>query len=392
MLVTDRKSNDPNVRLFVPSRSVINRVRRRLRYATIRNSFSKYISTRPEGYEQFSDDRTVHGREFLRRLPPHDVINLHWVADFVQVALLFSGISPRVPVFWKLDDMNAFTGGCHFDHDCGKHVQGCGACPQLGSNAPADLSHQIWSRKKNAYASLTPDRLHIVALNEWMANKVRQSPLLGRFSVTVIPNGLNTDTFAPRDTGAARDGLGLPREAKIVLFAADSLANRRKGFAFLLDAIRGLNGIENLVLLSAGRGKPHLESNIRHVHLGHVENDQQLSQVYSAADLFVMASLQDNQPNTVLEAMACGTPVVGFDVGGVPEMVRPGITGMLARPADAKALRTAIADLLRCAERRAAMGAACRRTVMEEYRLETQSQRYVELYQSALHGRSLSIH
>ena len=118
--------------------------------------------------------------------------------------------------------------------------------------------------------------------------------------------------------------LGLPQDAKIVLFAADWVMNSRKGFSFLLDALTGLGSLKNVILVSVGHGKPQIEANIQHVHLGHVESECQLSHVYSAADLFVIASIQDNQPNTVLEAMACGTPVVGFDVGGIPEMVRSG--------------------------------------------------------------------
>src|SRR5207244_1154208 len=127
-----------------------------------------------------------------------------------------------------------------------------------------------------------------------------------------------------------------------------------------------------VLMVSVGQGKPRITSSIPHVHLGPVQDDRHLSQVYSAADIFVLASLQDNQPNTVLEAMACGTPVAAFDVGGVPEMVKPGVTGMLATAEDVKGLRAAIADLLNSPERLAGMSAACRRTVVQQYRLESQ--------------------
>jgi glycosyltransferase involved in cell wall biosynthesis len=116
-----------------------------------------------------------------------------------------------------------------------------------------------------------------------------------------------------------------------------------------------------------------------------------MSEIYSAADLYVIPSLHDNQPNTVLESMACGTPVAGFDVGGVREMVRPGVCGVLAGVGDISGLRAAIVDILQCSEKRAAMGVACRRTILEEYRLETQCRRYIELYERELGARRSNV-
>jgi glycosyltransferase involved in cell wall biosynthesis len=384
MLVRYRKSDDPNVKIFVPPMGLITRVRRRIRGERITRSYARYRSTRPAGYERFSDDRNLSGAAALRQLPPCDLINLHWIADFVDFQAFFSAVPRQVPIVWRLADMNAFTGGCHFDHGCGRHVSGCGACPQLGSTDIADLSHQVWRRKKAALDRLDPKRLHIVALNRWMANVVKRNPLLNRFPLTVIPNGVNTETFAPRGTRFARDTLGLPHEARVVLFVADEVTNRRKGFSLLAEALAGLNGIDNLFLLSTGRGNPALPSQIPHRHLGRIDNDHKLSLAYSAAEVYVVPSLQDNQPNTVLEAMACGTPVVGFKVGGVPEMVRPGITGLLAPPEDVDGLRNAILEIFRSPEKRAEMAANCRRIVMDEYRLEDQIRRYAQVYETAL--------
>jgi glycosyltransferase involved in cell wall biosynthesis len=217
-----------------------------------------------------------------------------------------------------------------------------------------------------------------------MAAVVKRNSLLNRFPVTVIPNGVNTETFAPRGTRSARDTLGLPQEVRVVLFVADDISNRRKGFSLLAEALSGLTGVANLLLLSTGRGTPVLQSQIPHRHLGHIDNDRLLSLAYSAADVYVCPSLQDNQPNTVLEAMACGAPVVGFNVGGVPDMVRPGLTGLLAPPEDVAGLRNAILEILRSPEKQAEMAANCRRIVMDEYRLEDQIRRYTQVYETAL--------
>jgi glycosyltransferase involved in cell wall biosynthesis len=280
--------------------------------------------------------------------------------------------------------MNAFTGGCHFDDGCGKHTTGCGGCPQIGSADPGDLSRQIWQRKQAIFKRLEPERLHIIALNRWMADKVKDSPLLGKFPVTVVPNGVDTDVFAPRDARLARDVLRIPQDRHVVLFAADAVNNRRKGFAMLAKGLHDLRAPNSLFLISVGSGAPQLETDIPHLDLGHINDDRLLSLVYSAADVYVIPSLQDNQPNTVLEAMACGTPVVGFGVGGIPDMVRPGITGMLTAAGDVTGLLAAILELLRCDEQRAAMAAACRRIVMHEYTREIQVQRYAELYQASV--------
>jgi glycosyltransferase involved in cell wall biosynthesis len=384
MFVRYRKTDDPHVRVFMPPMGWAGRLHRRIRRERIARSFARYRLTRPAGYERFSDDRTLTGAALVKQLPACDVINLHWIADFLDFQAFFSAAPREVPIVWRLADMNAFTGGCHFDHGCGRHLVGCGACPQLGSTDKEDLSHQVWRRKNVVFGRLEAKRLHIVTLNRWMAGVVKRNPLLNRFPITVIPNGVDNETFTPRGTRPARDALGLSQEARVVLFVADEVSNRRKGFSLLAEALSGLNGVADLLLLSTGRGTPALPPQIPHRHLGHIDDDQLLSLAYSAADVYVCPSLQDNQPNTVLEAMACATPVVGFNVGGVPDMVRPGITGLLAPAADVAGLRGAVLEILRSPERRAEMAGNCRRIVMDEYRLEDQIRRYAEVYETAL--------
>jgi glycosyltransferase involved in cell wall biosynthesis len=383
MMVADRTSDDPTVITFAPTMDLTSRLRRRLRAEMLTRSFSRYLASRPEGYERFSDDRSLYGVALVRQLPPCDVVNLHWIAGFVDYQAFFSTVPEHVPIFWRLSDMNALTGGCHFDHGCGRHTAGCGACPQLGSTDARDLSHQIWHRKQAVFSRLEPERLHIIALNRWMAKTVTQSPLLGKFPVTIVPNGIDTDVFAPRDTRLARHVLGIPQDRQVVLFAADVVANRRKGFALLAQALNELHDFQRLFLVSVGADTPRVQTDSPQLHLGHVDNDRLLSLIYSAADIYMIPSLQDNQPNTALEAMACGTPVIGFDVGGIPDMIKPGITGLLVPAEDVMGLSAAITELLRCPERRAAMAADCRRIAVDEYAREIQVRRYLELYRTA---------
>jgi glycosyltransferase involved in cell wall biosynthesis len=199
--------------------------------------------------------------------------------------------------------------------------------------------------------------------------------------MTVIPLGLNIGDFAPRHRCLARNVLGVPQNARVILFAAEVVDNRRKGFTLLAQALAGLADLPNLFMISLGRGKPAIDGQFPHMPLGHISDDRWLSLVYSAADVFVLPSLQEAFGQTALEALACGTPVVGFAVGGIPDIVRQGVTGLLVPPQDVVALRAAIAALLRDATGRAQMAANCRRIAVEEYALEVQAQRYVELYQ-----------
>jgi glycosyltransferase involved in cell wall biosynthesis len=384
LLVVEKKSNDPTVLRLVPGGDIANRVRRRLRHERISRSFSRYRNTRPTGYELFSNDRTIYADDLRLQLPRCDVINLHWIAGFLDYRSFFSAVPKSVPIFWRLSDMNPMTGGCHFDHGCGKHNSACGASPQLGSKDSNDLSRQIWRRKEETFKALEPERLRFIALNRWMADLIARSPILRKFQVTVIPNGVDTEVFAPRDRKASREVLGIPQHSRVILFVADSIENRRKGFAELLGALNQLECAEDLFLLSVGGGSSELGSRIPYLHIGHVENRRFLSMVYSAADVYVIPSLQDNQPNTVLEAMACSTPVVAFDAGGISDMVRDGITGLLIPVGDVRGLRNALQSVLADLGKLTVMGRACRNLVLTEYTLQTQVRRYVDFYEKGL--------
>ena len=382
MLVLRRSSEDPHVRQMTTPKGPLAWMRRVLRERTLAREFDRYSATRQVDLVVFSDDRAPWAREMAPQLPPCDVVHLHWVRKFIHVSE-FLGVN-RTPMVWTLHDMNPFTGGCHYDEQCGRFRMRCGRCPQLGSDDDADLSRQIWKRKEMSLERVEPRRLRIVALCQWMAKAVQSSSLLGRFPISIIPNGLDTEVFAPRDRAEARARLGLPTEGRLLLFVAESLRNKWKGFAHLLEALRGLRPSDNIGLASIGRGKPETPPDLRHHHLGEIHDDRLLAAAYSAADLFVIPSVQENLPNTVIESLACGTPVAGFDVGGIPDMVRPGLTGALAPVGDAEALRKAITNLLSDSTALAKMSAHCREVAVKEYALEVQTRRYTALYEELL--------
>ncbi|MHC4503855.1 MAG: glycosyltransferase family 4 protein, partial [Planctomycetota bacterium] len=369
------------------------RLRRLVRRRRIAGGLARHDGSRPArcrapaGCGPFHDDRSEQGADLLKQLPRADVIHLHWVARFVDYRAFLPAAAERAPLVWTLHDMNPFTGGCHYDRDCGRYRESCGACPQLGSARDGDLSRAVWRRKSSALSRIRAGRLHVVANSSWLADESRSGPLLGRFPTSVIQLGLDGEVFKPGDRRCARRVLGVPAEARVILFVAHSVDSRRKGFALLVEAVRSLEGSENLFLLSVGRGRPEAPvGKARAMHLGYVGNDTFLSAAYNAADVLAIPSLQEAFGQTACEAMACGTPVVGFDAGGIPDMVRPGVTGLLVPVGDTAALARAIGGLLGDDAKREEMAAACRKVAVEEYSLELQARRYAELYERILSG------
>jgi glycosyltransferase involved in cell wall biosynthesis len=388
MVVSRKITDDSDVVRFMPRRDLLSRMRHRQRRRRMKRDFAPYLSTRPPGYELFSDDRTEFGGELVDLIGPCDVINLHWTAGLLDYEGFFSRLPRGIPIVWRLADMGALTGGCHYDDGCGKFAAQCGACPQLGSRDPNDLSHQGWARRDASVRLVPPGDLHLVATSRWIAGQARRSSLLGERPITIIPNGLDVASFSPRDQGFAREALGIAPDARVVMFVADSVENRRKGFAYLAEALAGIAEAQKILLLSIGGGKPQLDSRVPLLHLGRVDNERLLSIAYSAADVFVIPSLQESFGQTVIESLACGTPVVGFDAGGIPDMVRPGLTGYLAPVADAAGLRDAILKVIGDPDARRRMGEQCRQVAVQEYSFDVQAAAYVRLYQSLIKGDS----
>lgn len=381
MFVASKRSNDGSVLRFNAPNTINSRFFRYYRRFIINRRLKRYSLTRPKGLEMFSDDQTQYSHTLFDQFPVANLINIHWISGFLDLSEFFSWVN--VPVVWTLHDMNAFTGGCHYNGKCERFVEKCGNCPQLGSTKDHDLSRRIWLRKQKAF-SIVSRYLHIVTPSSWMADEVNRSSLFSRTPVNIIPYGVDTNIFTPRNRNACRDVLGISNNARVVLFMADSIENDRKGLLYLIEAFSEMRGHDNLLLVSIGRGKPNLFTNISCLHIGSINNELMLSIAINAADLFAIPSVQDNLPNTVLEAMACGIPVIGFKTGGVLDMVSDNETGFLVPVGDARALRDAIIYLLANNEKREEIGVTCRKIVEQEYTLNIQAKRYVALYNEIL--------
>lgn len=296
-------------------------------------------------------------------------------------------IARRRPVVWRLSDMWPMTGHCAYSFDCEGWKTGCGSCPII-SHYPAlrsDTTAALWRMKRRVYAH-TP--LTIVAPSRWIAELARQSPLLGRYPVHIIPNGLDTEVFRPLDKEAARARLGIGPARRVILFSADSIKDQRKGAALLQQALVRLasEAVADVTLLVVGS---HVEGwdaqlpfEVKQVN--HVDDDAVMAGIYSAADLFVLPTLADNLPNGILESMACATPPVTFDVGGCGDAVRHMETGYLAAYKDVDDLTRALRLLLDDPALRARLGRRGREVAVAEYSQELQTGRFLRLYEEAV--------
>jgi glycosyltransferase involved in cell wall biosynthesis len=387
--VLEKRVHDETVCQLNPSMHWLTRIRRGLRRRYLSRTVAR-LSNLTAGATFFSDDRSQYAFDAIGMTAGSDVVNLHWVAGFIDYLHFFRTLSPIIPVVWTLHDMNTFTGGCHYAFDCTAFTRSCGACPQLDSNRHVDLSRRAWDRKRRAYQVGVGNRLHFVTPSKWLATEARRSSLLQTAPITSIPYSLDTEVFRPRERAIARERFGIPANAKVILFVADRASERRKGLSLLFDALRRLAHDSDLCLVMIGKHAAGFVPHISCICVEFIEDEEAMSYLYSTADVFVVPSIQDNLPNTALEALSCGVPTAAFGVGGIPEIVRDGVTGVTVPSGDSGELAKAIEELLRAPERRSEISANCRRVAVTEYSLEIQARRYVELYQALLSFRANS--
>ena len=318
-------------------------------------------------------------------LEVYDAFNIHWVSHFLSIHGIARIAALGKPVALTLHDMNFFTGGCHYSAGCRGYAADCRDCPQLRDD-PLDLPAAVLRWKRRLYAE---PNVTAVAPTRWLAGCAAESGVFREGGVTVIPNSIETDVFVPGAKDAAKAAIGLDPGVKTLLFAAYNNDEHRKGFDQLaevlrhmradarIEALRGLGGIR---VLAFGRSTPDLAASDYPIHdLGVIDDDIRLATAYSAADVFVLPSREDNQPNVMLEAMACGTPPVAFGVGGIPDTITDGVNGRMIQGFDTAAMAAAVTELLFAPARAAAMARTARETIEESYPLDLQATRYEAL-------------
>ena len=288
-----------------------------------------------------------------------DVIHLHWVNQgMLSLENIRKILATGKPVVWTMHDIWPATAICHYARGCEAFHTECKNCKLLPGFV--DLANKVWKRKLRM---LEGQRVTYVACSKWLAEEARKSALLKGQVVTNIPNPIDTHVFHPLDKQKAREALGLPRDKRIILFVSAILGGHAEDVAAQLALP---------------------------VHaLGYVSKPQRIVEVYNSADVFVLPSLEDNLPNTLMEAMACGVPCVGFQVGGIPEMINHQQNGYVAKFRDVDDLAAGIRYVLDEADY-AQLSKQCVMKVAHSYSQQSVANRYLEIYEAAMQPKQLN--
>ena len=319
-----------------------------------------------------------------------DIINLHWIAHSQSPATIKKLLGLNKPVVWTLHDMSAFTGGCHYSSDCLEYEDICSLCPQLKKDS-FDFTSAILQDKLELINS---PNLVIVTPSQWLAECSRKSKLFKHCRIETIPYGLETSVFSPTPKAAAKKLLNINSDTITLLVGADEGNEHRKGFTELYKALQlcheelqPLIKSNKIMLLSFGNPNYQLQQlDIPILNFGQIQDDTRLAQIYSAADIFLLPSLEDNFPNTMLEAMSCGTAVVAFEVGGIPDLIEEGITGKIIAGMHIHQMSRAILELVFNSNLSQQMGINGRIKIERSYSLARQAEDYLALYQDILNG------
>lgn len=328
----------------------------------------------------------------ITRLPEFreaDVVHLHWVN---QGMLSLGGIRKILetgkPVVWTMHDMWPATAICHLTMGCNRFKGACGHCRYLPHGGSArDAAWRTWQRKK---AALGRHSIFFVGCSKWLAGEARQSALLTGQPCEAIPNPIDTRVFHPHDRAAARASLALPTDKRLILFVSQRVTNANKGMAFLAEAVgrlvdaRQATRADTAIVVVGGHAEEVAPLFPLPVHaLGYVSDERQMAAVYSACDIFVLPSLSENLPNTIMEAMACGVPCLAFKTGGIPEEIDHLQNGYVARYRDAADLAEGLRWLLHDADRQA-LAQACVRKVATTWSERAVAMRYISVYHRAM--------
>ncbi len=337
----------------------------------------EFQKARSSGLELFSFPSTSFDITESPLYLEADIINLHWVADFLDYESFFK--KNTKPVVWTLHDMNPFTGGAHYvDCNFGMDDNGFPLSQEI-----TDFECRISKENLILKQKVTKDieNLTIVTPSKWLQEEAKNSAVFKTKPVKYIPYGINIDLYKPQDKTVSRMEFNIPNDKKVILFVADSINNQRKGFEYLKKAFEKLDRTD-VILCSVGNVEDEFDPNKNIRSLGTIKTEQLMSMAYSAADVFVIPSLMDNLPNTVLESLLCGTPVIGFPVGGILDMVQHGENGLLTAETSVNALVETIDFFLNSIDSFERL--SIRVNAMRKYDLKIQAASYKKLFENIL--------
>lgn len=308
----------------------------------------------------------------------------YWTGSgFLSIFAISDLLKSGVPVFWRLSDMWPFTGGCHFSRACLGFQNACGNCHFHKGKLSIDTSYfSIYLKRKLWQTS----NLTIICPSHWMATHVRTSSLFCSVKCVVLPTGVDVDLYQPRNSTLVHDQLGIHPGCRILLFVADGgTSSRRKGGTEIISIFRkvtSLARLDNPILIIVGDDEPSTSCDV--YKLGRIYSEEYMAHLYSAADIFLAPYEEDNLPNTVLEALACSTPVVAYNIGGLTDAVRHHETGLLVDAYNPNLFAQAVADLLDNPTLLHAMSIRARELACAEFNVRTQVSKLIDLVTSSL--------
>lgn len=310
-----------------------------------------------------------------------DLLQMHWLGEnFVNFTEIHK---VKTPIVWTLHDCFPFTGICTHFEDCDRFKTHCGDCPQLGSKHYKDFSYKTFQKKLKRYKGLD---FHIVCPSNWIAKHAKESRLLGKYPISVIPNGIDVELFSPKNRIEARQELGLSLDKKIVLFGGVRVdGDERKGGKLLEEALQYFekNIGDEIQLLVFGSDKLSMNISSPIHFLGYVTDENIMCTAYSAADVTVVPSMCENLPTVIMESLSCGTPVAAFNIGGNSDMVDHKKNGYLATPYDTVRLAEGIRFCL-TNNIDGKLGENARSKILDNFRVQDVAEKYVNLYKSIL--------
>jgi len=317
-----------------------------------------------------------------------DILHLHWTNfGYLSIDNLKALLETGKPIVWTLHDMWSFTGGCHYAGDCDHFIAECGNCWMLRDGGNNDISHTGWLHKADIYEAAK--NIVFVTCSNWLAGVARSSSLLKHFRIEAIPNPIDTVIFSPKDKVAAREKWNIDPGSKIVLFGAANILDRRKGLIYLVEALHDLKknykDIDAVEIVIFGKNKSFDVKQLpfKAHELKLINSQEEMAEVYSLADVYVTPAIEDNLPNTVMEALACGIPVVAFNTGGIPDMVEHLQNGYLAEFKSALDLAAGIHYILN-SESKNELKTNARKKVLHNFTNDIVASKYIAVYKSIL--------
>lgn len=321
--------------------------------------------------------------DVINKINP-DIVHMHWInGGMIRIEEL-SRI--KAPIVWSLHDMWAFTGGCHYDETCEGYRNMCGNCKVLGSNKNNDLSTKIFNRKQKIFSNI--ESMTIVGLSRWLNDCSTNSTLLKNKKHINLPNPIDTSIFKPFDKEKARELWRLPKNKQLILFGAmGATSDPRKGFVELVQALLELKDEKvEFVVFGASQPQESHDFGLKTHYLGSLQDNVSLVTLYSAVDVMIVPSIQENLSNIIMESMACGTPVIGFDIGGNSDMIEHKTTGYLAGPFDAIDLKNGIEWVLNNPDY-IKLRHNSREKILKEFDSVIVAKKYIKLYKDTLNEK-----